>query len=340
MMISPEVLLAEGTALPLIVNSQAQSSQLCEWAADHRALIRGQLDLHGAILFRGFGTTLESFNDFAAVTSDRLETFLEESSPRSRVSGHVYTSTDYPNRYPIQMHCEYSYSSRWPLMLYFCCLKPPSKGGETPIADTRTVLKRISSQTVAEFRKRHVLYRRNYSPQGKVTWQQAFRTSDRSEVERYCIDHHIGVRWFSGDRLQTSQVECAILRHPRTGESVWFNHAFFFNVRALEPESLRNVLLEEEEDDLHTNTYFGDGTPLTPGVIEELRAAYNDSCVDIGWQRGDILLVDNMLIAHGRRAYEGPRRVVVAMADGYSRCQVSPDNPDPRDDECTGVSAL
>jgi alpha-ketoglutarate-dependent taurine dioxygenase len=107
-------------------------------------------------------------------------------------------------------------------------------------------------------------------------------------------------------------------RHPVTGETVWFNHATFFHVSTLEP-MLRDALLAEfDPDDVPTNSCYGDGSPIEADVLDLLRAAYRDATVAFPWQEGDILLIDNMLAAHGRSPFTGPRKVVVAMAEPMS----------------------
>jgi alpha-ketoglutarate-dependent taurine dioxygenase len=53
--------------------------------------------------------------------------------------------------------------------------------------------------------------------------------------------------------------------------------------------------------------------------MDALRAAYEAETVTFDWERGDVLLVDNMLTSHARSSFRGPRRVLVAMADPYER---------------------
>jgi alpha-ketoglutarate-dependent taurine dioxygenase len=38
-----------------------------------------------------------------------------------------------------------------------------------------------------------------------------------------------------------------------------------------------------------------------------------DNAISFRWERGDVLLLDNYLVAHGRNPYEGPRKILVAM---------------------------
>jgi alpha-ketoglutarate-dependent taurine dioxygenase len=313
----------DGRRLPLIVAAEAPAPDAVQWAREMRPWVEDKLAVHGAVLFRGFAVTLPKFRPFAGALSDKIDSFTEESSPRSVIEGEVFSSTDYPKSYPIQFHNEYSYASRWPMKLFFCCLQPSESGGETPIADSREILARLSASTRDQFHQRRVLYRRNFSPQRGVSWQTAYRTSDPSEVERYCAQYGITVEWLPGGCLRTTQVEDAIVRHPRTNEPTWFNHGFFFNARALEPKHIRDVFLRMPEDQLSTNTYFGDGAPIGEAVIEEIRDAYRKCMVALPWQTGDVLLIDNMLTSHGRSPYEGKRSIGVVMSDGCSRAELS-----------------
>src|SRR5262249_45285254 len=100
-----------------------------------------------------------------------------------------------------------------------------------------------------------------------------------------------------------------------TGEESWCNHLTFFHVSTLEP-ALRDLLTSElPTEELPNHTYYGDGSPIEAEVLEELRAIYRRRTLSFPWGAGDVLLLDNVLTAHAREAFSGPRRVVVGMAD-------------------------
>jgi alpha-ketoglutarate-dependent taurine dioxygenase len=306
---------------PAIVEASEIGPDPCKWARANAARIEETLTSAGSLLFKRTSLdTPEKLEEFVRQTSTEMPDFKEESSPRTAVAGRVLTSTDYPNRYPIQFHNEYSYAGRWPMKLYFCCFQPPDVEGETPIADTRQVLSNMSPATRDMFERKGILYVRNYRPNAGVSWQTAFATDDRRLVERICAAAQIECEWRSGGVLRTRQYGDAIVPHPKTGQPVWFNHAFFFNVRAIEPPSLRAVFLTDPPDDpLSTNTLFGDGSPIGAETIEELRSLYARASVRRPWERGDVLLIDNMLSAHARAAFKGKRKIVVVMADSCVR---------------------
>jgi alpha-ketoglutarate-dependent taurine dioxygenase len=309
-------LLNPSTTLPLIVRPNVKAVNLPEWAERNRGFIEERLLHHGALLFRGFkiaGT--HEFESFVSALYGELLPYNERSSPRSQVSGSVYTSTEYPADQSIFLHNENSYQYRWPMRLFFYCQTAARQGGETPIADCRNVYNRIDATIRGRFIEKGWMCSRNFGDGFGLRWQEVFQSQDKTAVEDYCRKNSIEVEWKDADRLRTRAIRPAASRHPSTKEMVWFNHATFFHVTTLE-QSLRESILAlfDDEDDLPTNTYYGDGTPIEPEVLEALRETYRQETVRFAWQEGDVLMLDNMLVAHGRMPYKGPRKVLVAMA--------------------------
>jgi len=309
-----------GGGLPLLVEARGAGIDLAQWAADRRAAIESELLRHGGILFRGFAVDqpahLESF--IRAVAGEALE-YRERSSPRSSVEGRIYTSTDYPPSQPIFFHNENSYQNVWPLKICFFCQQPAASGGETPIADCRRVLAALDPALRERFAARGWMYVRNFGDGFGLDWRTVFQTDDRTAVELHCREHGIEAEWKAGDRLRTRAVRPAVARHPKTGELVWFNHAAFFHVSTLEPEIREALLADFDEDELPANTYYGDGAPIEPETLDHLRSLYERASVRFPWQRGDLLLLDNMMTAHGRAPYSGGRRILVGMAEPVTR---------------------
>ncbi len=96
------------------------------------------------------------------------------------------------------------------------------------------------------------------------------------------------------------------------------NHVAFFHSLAIDP-SVREALYRQlREEDLPNNCYYGDGSRIEESVIREIRAVYAELAVAFRWQRSDLLMLDNMLAAHGRNPYTGPRRIVVGMSEAVS----------------------
>jgi len=302
--------------LPLVVQPSINGLDSAVWAITNRSWIEQKLLLHDGVLFRGFNiTSVESFGRFiAAVAGTEPLAYSERSSPRAAVGDKIYTSTDYPATQSIFLHNENSYQQRWPMYIFFYCVTPAREGGETPIADCRRVYERISPEIRERFIKRKWMYVRNFGEGFGLPWQTVFQTGDPGVVEEHCRQNDIRVEWRSDNRLRISAIRNAVATHPRTGEPVWFNHATFFHVTTLEP-SVRDALLADYGgDELPTNTFYGDGSPIEDEVLDHLREAYRRETVVFPWQANDVLLLDNMLAAHGRAPYTGERKVLVGMA--------------------------
>jgi L-ascorbate metabolism protein UlaG (beta-lactamase superfamily)/alpha-ketoglutarate-dependent taurine dioxygenase len=303
--------------LPLEVQPVLDGFDLIVWCEKNERLFDEMLLDHRAILFRNCAVqTIQIFSKLAAVLSKgSLMEYKDRSTPRRELADNIYTSTVYPQDYRIALHNEGTYWTTWPLRIMFCCLVEPDQGGETPIADTRRIYNRISASIRERFAQRNVLYVRNYNDGFGLTWQDSFQTQDRRIVEEYCRLNDIEFEWKSGDRLRTRQIRRAIARHPKTGEYLWFNHAAFFHVSSLEPSIREAFIREFREEDLPYNTYYGDGSPIESDVLEELRAAYQEEMIEFAWKEGDVMVLDNMTVCHGRAPYNGQRRVAVAMAE-------------------------
>jgi alpha-ketoglutarate-dependent taurine dioxygenase len=322
--LSPEELVTTGYLnsdrhFPLVMRPQADGLGLPEWAANNRASIESELGRAGAILFRGFELkSVADFDRFVKAVSGEILEYNERSSPRSRISGRIYTSTDYPPDQGIFLHNEQSYNLVFPMKICFFCDKAAETEGATPIADTRRVFARITDEIRERFMARKYRYVRNFGDGFGLSWQEAFQTERRSEVESYCSRNQIECEWKAGDRLRTRQVREVAVRHPKTEEWTWFNHLTFFHVTTLDRKIQRDVMSAFAEEDLPNNTYYGDGQRIEEEVMEHLREAYQQESVRFDWERGDVLLLDNMLAAHGREPYTGERRVAVGMAEAWS----------------------
>jgi NRPS condensation-like uncharacterized protein/alpha-ketoglutarate-dependent taurine dioxygenase len=311
--------LGAGESLPLVVEPVGELINLAVWAKDNLEFIETELLKHGALLFRGFeANTLNRFEQFVTTICPQLFEYRERSSPRTSIGKQIYTSTDHPADQWIQMHSEHTYSHQWPLKIWFGCFQPAEHGGETPIASNRQVLRLIDPKIVERFRERKVMYVRNYGDGLGVSWQTAFQTSEPAKVGEYCREAGIRMEWMGEDHLRTWQVREAVRPHPRNGEPTWFNHLNIYNVATLDADVQKSLLTMFREEELPFNTYYGDGSKIEPSVLAEIREAYTRSIVAFPWEAGDVLMLDNMFVAHGRKPYQGDRKIVVAMGDLFS----------------------
>lgn len=283
------------------------------WVKENVTELRSALFEYGigALVLRGVGTDLDVFNTIVQTIGGEMLSYTERSTPRSTVKGNVYTSTEYPADQNLPMHNESSYSDAWPTLLYFLCDTPAKTGGATPVADSRKMLELIPADVRDRFAD-GVRYTRTFREDLGLTWQESFQTDDKHQVESYLTEHGQEFAW-TEEGLRTSRRRPSEATEPTTGARVWFNQANLFHVSALDPAVGEALLEMYGEDDLPRNARFADGSTIPDDDIAAIRAAYDEASLPRPWEEGDVMVINNMLMAHGREPFTGPRRILVAM---------------------------
>jgi alpha-ketoglutarate-dependent taurine dioxygenase len=294
------------------------------WAAEHRDALRGFVSEHGSLLVRGLGLRDAAESEAVFRQLGSLMTEMEAFAPRRRYAQGVYSTSKWPPNQPMCMHHELSYAAEVASFMLFACLVAPTGGGATPMADAAIVLEALPADLVARFERDGWILIRNYNDEIGASLADAFGTDDRAAVESYCRANAIRFEWQESGGLRTWQRRSAVVSHPLTGRRCWFNQIAFLNEWTLDPE-LREYLVDVYgADGLPFNTRFGNGDPLGADVVHVINETYEAHTVREQWQPGDLLVVDNVRAAHGREPFEGPREVVVAMADAVRVTDCSP----------------
>ncbi|WP_395664371.1 TauD/TfdA family dioxygenase [Methylocella sp.] len=303
-------------SLPIL---SASGEPLAHAFARRRHDIDAAVNDFGGVLLRGFRVdSVDAFRAFAAAFGHELLSYEFGSTPRSRVEGQVYSSTEYPAHREIPLHNEQSYTREWPMRIWLHCMVAAQEGGATPLADSRAVFRDLDPSLRRKFAGRGLRYVRNFGNGLDVPWKQVFNTEDRGAVEAYCRAHAVDFEWKDDGELRTSQLCQAVAVHPRTGEDLWFNQAHLFHVSALASEEREALVDAVGEDELPRNVYFGDGAPIPDEDLAQVRAVLSARSFSFPWVEGDVMMLDNMLLMHGREPFRGPRKVVVAMAEPMS----------------------
>jgi len=311
-----ESFLPEGPSFPIVIEPNEAGVNSANWIAENQGLVDMHLRRYGAILLRGFD--LKDDDDFRAAANEFIPTlakYMEGATPRTNLGKGTYTSTEFPAELSIAQHNELSYVKQWPMKIVFACMISADEQGETPIADVRNVYKYIDRDVRDKFEKLGWMLVRNYGNGLGPTWQKAFNTDDIEEVKAYCAKADIELEVINEHQICTRQVRPAIQSHIKTGESVWFNHAAFWHQSSLCPIIRKELVSQFGDNALVYNTLYGDGTVIPDDVIELINEAYEKATIAFLWKKGDLLLMDNMLISHGRSPFKGERRVVVSMGE-------------------------
>lgn len=281
------------------------------WTENNLDELRGILAATGVLRLQGLGESVAQFDAITtAVTGSAPLEYHGGATPRTRLDRNVYSSTDFPSEYAIDLHSEMAYAPTWPLHLAFCCVQPSETGGATPLAPTRDIAERLPGRLAAKLAAHGIRYRRAFSSMLGIDWRSAYGVENVDELteevslrgETLEIVENTVSTWWTLPAFQTID-----------GEQSWFNQMVAFNVRTLPPDVRDDLLLVVGEEGIPKNTLFGDGTPFDDGDVAAVRDAVDAVSIAIPWNEGDLTIVDNRRFAHGRQPFTGSRQVRVCM---------------------------
>jgi alpha-ketoglutarate-dependent taurine dioxygenase len=302
--------------LPLLVMPSEDESNipLEKLVAPCKETLQARLTQHGAVLFRGF--PLHVAADFQACVElfgAKSYSYVGGNSPRTKVLNDVYTSTEYPATEMISLHHEMSYSSNWPARLFFFCEIPAARGGETSLASSREVTQAIPDDIEQKFREKGLQYVRHFRSGMNIgkSWQATYQTEDRDELEDILRSQRCEFTWDSRGNLSVVTRCNAYAPHPRTGKELWFNQAEQWHPSALNPQ-LRTFF--ETNNMLAHDCRYGDGEPIADETLTQVRNIINSKKLLFPWQKKDLLVIDNMLMMHGRESYAGARKTLAFLS--------------------------
>ncbi|MFP3599147.1 TauD/TfdA family dioxygenase [Chryseobacterium sp. SIMBA_029] len=297
---------------PVVFTAKEKYLLLHEWITLNKNLVKENLYKYGAILFRNFNSDIAG-NSFKEIVANYVEETIEYdlgAGNRSKVIDNIYISTFHPKEEDLEMHNEMSYTSFWPKEIMFYCETPSLGDGATPLCDGRKIWNLLKPETKKKFTDLSIMYVRKLGGMfGGQTWQMVFDTDDKTVAEKKCAENNIDFEWQDNDVMVMKWIGPVTVVHPVTQEICWFNHCYFFNSIMLNND-MKTVLTIQ---DIPFYCYYGDGSAIEIETLMELKDVYEKTKSCFLWEKGDLLLVDNILISHGRNSFKGERKVLVAM---------------------------
>ena len=269
---------------------------------------------------RGFG--LSGAEDFTAFIEDYFRgepplSYNGGGAHRRVINDKISEATTLPPEVLLTLHNEMAYQSRHPKEIVFFSEMVASRGGETPLCDTRKILAELDPEAVDTLEQKQVIYNRyftdevssQHSPMTRK-WQLAFETEQREKLEEICAGTGESVEWDKNNGVHLEVVLPVIKYHPVTNDKVIFVSALGTAGDYLEWKAKISAAAEPLPP-LHMR--LGDGSSIPDAWGERYSAKRDALTTKFNWQQGDIMAVDNLLCCHGRMPYEGERSILVAM---------------------------
>ena len=308
------------STFPLVVNNQAglaEMPEVLDWLTAATGKFKEQLALTGAVLFRGFPIrTAEDFDVFSAAFGYQDFTYQESLSNAVRINftPRVFTANEAPPDVEIFLHHEMAQTPVSPEKIFFCCLSAAETGGATPLCR--------SDWLYAAFKERHPVWAEQFkslglkykiqmpaeedltSGQGR-SWRSTLSVKSASEAEDKLRSLGYTWRWQEDDSLiTTTPVLPAVKTLPDGSES-------FYNQVIAAHLGWKPVGMNAEEP-----LTFGNAESIPAQSLAALVNIAKEYSIPLDWQDGDVALVDNHRVMHGRYPFSGSRKrqVVVCLA--------------------------
>ncbi|WP_440055078.1 TauD/TfdA family dioxygenase [Pseudoalteromonas sp. T1lg65] len=307
---------AEGV-LPCLIKQSTPAVDIHSWLAQNHTLVQEKLIEHGAILFRGFELdSAEKVQRFAEQVMSSIHKQNTEHRPVDD-SGIVQVPVEYPSRKFLLWHNENTFNYEWPKKAIFACHTPAQSGGQTPLVDSRIIYQQLAPEIRQQFIEKGVMYVRRYGSENTIglSWKTIFKTDSKEEVERQCAAQRMEFEWEENDTLVTKARRPAVWQHPISGEWSWINQAQHFHFSCLSDDAQKALLQLHPDGRFPRHCFFGDGSEIPAEVMLNILDLYQQNQVIFDWQKGDLALVDNILAAHARSAYEGERKILVCFGE-------------------------
>ncbi len=297
------------------VDSRLNHAGFIAQLADDKHALLALLDTHGAVLLRDFPVTSDLEFD-AVVQAMVLDGFTYAESLSNAVrhnrTERVFTANEAPPQVEIFLHHEMAQTPIFPSRLFFYCEQAAESGGATPLCRSDVLLNKLDAE-LPEFTARCRELGARYtnvmpaaadaaSGQGR-SWQDTLGVKDKDAAEKRLGDLGYIWEWQADNSLRVTTAPLPVIRNSRDGREVFFNQliAAFCG-------------WQDSRNNARKSISFGDGSEIPTADMERAVALSEDIVFDTPWQTGDVVLLDNFLVMHGRRPFTGTRKVLAALA--------------------------
>ena len=268
-----------------------RESDICE--LDQKEII-DSFKSSSLLFFRGFDVDTETFKDFTQLFSNNFVSYVGGAYSREIINGDktLLSVTGGKQNFPVPLHGEMYYRKQRPDIIWFYCATPALKDGETTVCDGIQVYNELSPSTQELFHQKRLKYIRTYPAD---VWQKIYQTDDLSVVDKVCQENDMQLE-VDGEQSITTNYVTSALQSSRGGEQ-----KIFIN-------NILPVIAQEEKGLKASLIRFEDDSKIPDQVINEIKTVTDRLTHLVSWQKGDILMVDNTRLLHGRRSFADNQR--------------------------------
>lgn len=254
----------------------------------------GLLRDNGAIMFRGFGADRPMFEAFTRqFASEFILPMMRVARPKVDGGADAKTAHVDVGSHAMGLHQELSFTPVRPEAIWLWCEKTAGSGGETTIADGTRIFERLSDA----HRKLFASRRLKFSFGGTVEGVAELFKVPVEELHATLASHAPALTYTQdGNALSFTYLTPALQKTKFGGATTFANFLLFSQTSAAcgHPEAKRVMGM----------LAFEDGEPIPPALVDELTAIAEPLTYPIKWQAGDLVLIDNTRMMHGRRGFE------------------------------------
>lgn len=246
------------------------------------------------LLFRGFEVDTDKFKTFTELLSTNFVSYVGGAYSREMINGDktLLSVTGGKQHFAVPLHGEMYYRKQKPEIIWFYCASPALKEGETTVCDGRQVYNELSDATRSLLQEKRLKYIRTY-PTG--VWQKIYQTDDIEILKKVCTENDMQLQ-VNADFSITTEYTTSAIQVSRCGK---------YNV------FINNILPVVEQESKGSQTSIvrlEDYSKLPDEVIDEIKQVSDRLTQLVSWKKGDILMVDNTRLLHGRRSFADEQR--------------------------------
>ncbi|CDH24553.1 TauD/TfdA family dioxygenase [Xenorhabdus bovienii] len=251
----------------------------------------GDLAHSGVVIYSGFSDTLTDFNEFISAHSERV-TF-----DPARKAATTNTAEIDAGLHEMGLHRENGNLPFNPDLQWFFCLAPASLGSETTMCDGQRVLFDLSPKTRKLFQTRKIRYSR------RIPW---------SNVKRFLsVELQRPIEEISDNDLELVNQQIEGQTYRRIDQNLIHSQLV---ISAIETscfsgkEAFCNSMLGPSVNYEPPLITWENGDDIPLDIWDEIKEVTARNTYNHFWKKGDIVVIDNTRVMHGRRRLDDPSR--------------------------------